>query len=168
LRQPLTVLVYPVRPAGDGRSWEYLLLRRTSEREGFWQGVTGALEYSESLEEAAQRELLEETGLIPDELVKIDYCYTFSLEDRWRHLYPSSVAEITEHVFLAFIHTNAEPKIDPKEHDRWTWCSFEEALRKLRWPGNIEALRRCEEVVKAKLADQRQLPGWRGQSRRLS
>ncbi len=152
MRQPFTVLVYPVRRRSDDRGWEYLLLRRTSEREGFWQGVTGAVEPSESFEEAARRELLEETGFVPAELVKIDYSYKFPIAASWRHHYASNATEITEHVFLAILDSREEPKIDPREHDRWAWCSFEEALGKLRWPGNLEALRRCEEVVRGKFA----------------
>jgi len=143
-----------VRRTGDGQAWEYLLLRRTAEREGFWQGVTGAVEPGESFDEAARRELLEETGFAPDELVKIDYSYTFPVEERWRSQYEPDVMEITEHVFLAILDSGAEPKIDPKEHDRWAWCSFEEALRKLRWPGNIEALKRCDEVLRARFAEE--------------
>ena len=59
------------------------------------------------------------------------------------------MTEITEHVFLAFLDLRGEPKIDPREHNGWAWCSFEEALEKLRWPGNIEALKCCEEGVRA-------------------
>lgn len=77
MRRPFTVLVYPIRRTSDGKSWEYLLLRRTAEREGFWQGVSGSLELGEDFEEAARRELFEETGFVPDELVQIDYSYAF-------------------------------------------------------------------------------------------
>jgi len=153
VRQPYTVLVYPVRRTGDGKAWEYLLLRRTSEREGFWQGVTGAVEPGESFDEAARRELFEETGFVPEELVQIDYSYMFPVADRWRNQYGPDATEITEHVFLAILDSGAEPKIDPREHDRWEWCSFEEALGKLSWPGNIEALKRCEEVARAKFSE---------------
>jgi 8-oxo-dGTP pyrophosphatase MutT (NUDIX family) len=41
----------------------YLLLKRTSEREGFWQPVTGGLEEGETKVEALEREVLEETGI---------------------------------------------------------------------------------------------------------
>ncbi len=129
------------------------MLRRTPEAGGFWRGVTGALEYGESFEEAARRELFEETGFIPNELVRIDYSYTFPMEDQWQRKYSPDVREIVEHVFLAFLNAGAsEPKSDPREHDRWAWCPFEEALKKLRWPGNIEALKRCERIVRAKFA----------------
>lgn len=74
------------------------------------------------------------------------------MEDRWRNLYGPNVTEITEYVFLAFLDASVEPKIDSREHDGWAWCSFEEALRKLRWPGNLEALKRCEEVLSKRFA----------------
>ena len=82
--------------------------------------------------------------------MQIDYSYTFPVGERWRHQYGPNATEIIEHVFLAFLDSREEPKIDPREHDGWAWCPFEEALRKLRWPGNIEALKRCEEVLKAR------------------
>jgi lipoyl(octanoyl) transferase len=52
-----TISVVPVR--ADGR---VLLLRRSPERGGFWQQVTGRIEPGESPEQAARRELREETG----------------------------------------------------------------------------------------------------------
>jgi lipoyl(octanoyl) transferase len=53
----LTVSVTAARP--DGR---LLLLRRTPERGGFWQQVTGRIEPGEDAAAAARRELREETG----------------------------------------------------------------------------------------------------------
>jgi len=94
VRQPIQVLVYPVRRIGG--HWEYLLLRRIPSRGGFWQGVTGGVQQGEGLKEAAQRELLEETGLVPSLLEKINYSYSFPLDEEWRHLYSSDVREITE------------------------------------------------------------------------
>lgn len=75
MRQPVQVLVYPLKTTDCG--WEYLLLRRIASRGGFWQGVTGGLEEGEDLVKAAERELLEETGLVPSTLEQIDYSYSF-------------------------------------------------------------------------------------------
>jgi dATP pyrophosphohydrolase len=146
MKQPLTVLVYAVHRTSDG--WEYLLLRRTPQCDGFWQGVSGTVEPGESLEEAARRELQEETGFVA-ELERIDYSYSFPIADKWRHEYAPDVKEIMEHVFIAFLSPEAtsEPQIDPREHDRWAWCRFAEALKRLTWPENIDALKRCEDVL---------------------
>jgi len=42
---------------------QYLLLKRTLEREGFWQPVTGGIEEGETKIEALKREVREETGI---------------------------------------------------------------------------------------------------------
>jgi len=56
-KRPESVLVVVYTRAG-----EVLMLRRTSPR-GFWQSVTGSLEWGELPAHAAARELYEETGL---------------------------------------------------------------------------------------------------------
>lgn len=145
MRQPIQVLVYPVRHTVEG-NWEYLLIRRIPSRGGFWQGVTGGVERNEDLVEAAARELIEETGLVPSDFRTIDYSYSFPVEDRFRYLYPSGTDSITEHVFMARITDEKEPELS-EEHDQYRWCKFDEALRLLHWPENIEALKKCNGVL---------------------
>jgi 8-oxo-dGTP pyrophosphatase MutT (NUDIX family) len=145
MRQPFQVLVYPARVAGD--DWEYLLLRRVPGRGGFWQGITGGVEAGEELAGAAVRELAEEAGLVPSALEQIDCSYTLSMQDEWRELYAAGVEEIVEYVFLALVDRQQEPALS-WEHDAWQWCSLEEALGLLSYPGNIEALKICDRFVK--------------------
>lgn len=147
MRRPVQVLVYPVRRIGT--AWEYLLLRRISSRGGFWQGVTGGVHEGEDLAEAARRELKEETGLVPSALEKIDFSYSFTVDDEWRHLYAPDVKEITEYVFIAYVEAD-KPTLDQREHDEWRWCRFEEALKLLRWMGNREALKRCDRLLRVR------------------
>jgi len=145
VRQPIQVLVYPVRHTVEGNR-EYLLVRRIPDRGGFWQGVTGGVERNEDLVEAAARELTEETGLIPSGFQTIGYSYSFPVEDRFRYLYPPGTESITEHVFMARITDEQEPELSD-EHDQYRWCKFDEAISLLRWPENIEALKRCNRVL---------------------
>lgn len=145
MRQPIQVLVYPVRRATSG-DWEYLLLQRVPTGGGFWQGVTGGVVGNENLDEAARRELIEETGLVPLVVERIDYSYSLPVDDRWRHLYATDVEEIKEYVFVAHVDALQEPEIS-SEHDQYRWCQFDEALGLLRWPENVEALKRCHKVV---------------------
>ena len=151
MRQPIQVSVYPVRPAGS--DWEYLLLRCVPLPDlglgAFWQGVTGGVEEGEELEEAATRELAEETGFVPSTLKQIDYSYSFPMRDEWRNVYAPGVEEIVEYVFIAFVDQHQEPTIS-SEHDRWQWCGLDQALELLTYPGNIEALKRCNAFVRAR------------------
>ena len=73
LRVPRQVLVYLFRRSAEG-SLEFLLLKRTAQYGGFWQGVSGAPEWEESDAKGAIREVFEETGFsVAGSLVPIDF-----------------------------------------------------------------------------------------------
>ena len=80
LRVPRQVLVYLFRRRRDG-SLEFLLLKRTEQHGGFWQGVSGAPEWGESDGDGAVREVWEETGFsIADSLRRIGFRYQLRRE----------------------------------------------------------------------------------------
>ncbi|MHA1217344.1 MAG: NUDIX hydrolase [Candidatus Heimdallarchaeaceae archaeon] len=148
MRIPKQVLVYPVKEIDD--SWEYLLLRRIESIGGFWQGVTGAPEKGEELLDAAKRELLEETSYIPNFIFQTDFSYKIKVEEKYNKNYPEGVNEIPEYVFVAKISQPDLPSIDPKEHDEWKWCSFEEAMELLKWEDNKKALEHIRNILEEK------------------
>ena len=139
MRLPVQVLVYPV--ASSGRGPRVLLLKRVVRLGAFWQGVTGAPFQEESLQQAAARELHEETGF---EAVPVDlgFSYSFPTPVEYRNLYSRGVAEITEHAFL--VEVPEAPPVLSAEHDDWRWCTFPEALAMLKFNGNKRALERAE------------------------
>ncbi len=145
MRQPVQVLVYPAKAVTG--AWQYLLLHRLESRGDFWQGVTGGVEEGEEIHDAAARELLEETGLVPIALESVGYSYSFPVDDRWRHLYAEGVNEITEYVFIGQVDGRQAPTLDGREHDKWQWCDVQHALALLTWPDNIEALRQCDSFL---------------------
>jgi ADP-ribose pyrophosphatase YjhB (NUDIX family) len=74
-----TVLVYAVR--GD----DVLVMRRNKEPNlGLWIAPGGKIEPDESPHEAARREMLEETGLLVDDLVWRGFCTEISPLPAWQ------------------------------------------------------------------------------------
>lgn len=146
-RLPIQVLVYCFR-RNAGRV-EYLMLRRTANYGGFWQGVTGAPEGNESLIEGAMCELVEETGLSPKDLYQVDFRYSFEVEDAWRWAYCPDVTHIDEYVFLAEIAGNADPVLS-FEHDSYEWANFDRAIDLLKWPNYRKAIEFCDRFLQGK------------------
>lgn len=114
--------------------------------EDFWQGITGGLEEGENIKLAALRELSEETGFIPSGLKPLDYSYSIPVQDEWRKMDAPGTEEIVGHVFIAFVE---EPRLS-EEHDKWKWCTFDQALQLLTYPGNVEALKKCAICLNSK------------------
>jgi dATP pyrophosphohydrolase len=130
-----------------------MLLRRVINRElgigDFWQGVTGGLEEGENAKQAALRELSEETGFVHSSLEKLDYFYSFPVQDEWRKMYSPGTVVIVEHVFIAIVERHEEPTLS-EEHDKWKWCTLDQALQLLIYPGNIQALKKCAIYLNSK------------------
>ena len=108
--------------------------------------MTGGGEDDETLLAAARRELVEEAGVESKRLIDLAFTYSFPVAERWRHLYATDVTEIVEHTFVAEVPESVEPEIDPREHDAFRWCGFDEGVGMLDWPDNIAALQRAREA----------------------
>jgi dATP pyrophosphohydrolase len=145
MRLPHIALVYPVRQIED--DWEFLLLKRTVESGGFWQGVTGSVAEGESLVDCAKRELLEETSYIPQFIYQTEETYKLPIKEKSLHLFPEGTKEWTEFLFIARIEQEEDPTIRADEHSEWRWCSFEEAYELLYWSNNKDALKKVYEFL---------------------
>jgi dihydroneopterin triphosphate diphosphatase len=120
--------------------YEFLLLKRIPEKGGFWQPVTGEIEENETTKEAVKREISEEIGT--DKILQI-------IEDVYHFILEGTGKE--EFVFGAEIDSNVKLTFDKniyQEHEEHKWCSYDEAMQLLKWPGNKEGLKRLNEVVK--------------------
>ena len=108
---------------------EVLLLERAM-RAGFWQSVTGSLDrLDETPEEAARREVLEETGIDARSgvLARWPVANRFEIYARWRHRFAPGVAHNTEHVFALRLPARCEVALAPAEHTRHEWLPWREA-----------------------------------------
>lgn len=130
--------------------YEFLLLKRISERGGFWQPVTGGLESTDkSMLDAVYREVFEEIALKREDIIRvIPDLHTFEFKDDI--LKTGQPIIVKEHVF-AFevkpilkitLHENVY-----EEHTDYKWLNFEEASKLLEWEGNKEALKKLESIL---------------------
>jgi len=130
----VTISIVPL--GADGR---VLLLRRSPERGGFWQQVTGRVEAGETPREAAGRELGEETGAAA-EVLSLDYVHAFALEPPAAARFGSGLRLAREHAFAARLPAGFEPRLGG-EHVEWCWFDSEQATRLLPWAGLRRAVR---------------------------
>jgi dATP pyrophosphohydrolase len=107
---------------------EVLLLERR-QPPGYWQSVTGSLEWGESAPAAAEREVREETGLeVAARLVDCGYSNRFDIVPAWRSRYAPDVLTNTEYVFRVACPDRPSIRINAAEHVRYRWLSRREAL----------------------------------------
>jgi 8-oxo-dGTP pyrophosphatase MutT (NUDIX family) len=120
---------------------EILLMRRAPGRilPGLWQCVSGSLEADESPAEGALRELLEETGLGPGQILGF-----YDLDQVNQFHEPSFRAIVSSAVFAVRVSPDAEAVLS-HEHDSMRWVSVPEALELAVWPAYRESIHRIVE-----------------------
>lgn len=124
-----TVCVYLYR--SEAADTKVLLLRRHPQRGPLWVGAGGKVEAGETWEQAASREVGEETGLdVEGLLVPLNCRYSF---ERGGHSF-------IEETFAARVPDGWEPVLDSIEHDGYSWLSIESAIEAIAWPENRAAL----------------------------
>jgi type II secretory ATPase GspE/PulE/Tfp pilus assembly ATPase PilB-like protein/8-oxo-dGTP pyrophosphatase MutT (NUDIX family) len=125
-----SVDIYVIHPAREG--WRVLLLRRATGTRcpGTWETVHGTIELAEEPEQAAMREVSEETGL------KVDRLYSITVQPFYlpkRHVVMLGVG------FAAFVN-ETQVTLDA-EHDAAEWLTIEQALDRFHWPRERDGLR---------------------------
>ena len=121
---------------------EVLLLERAL-RAGYWQSVTGSLdELDEPLEQAAAREVREETGIdaTAGRLTRWNVVYTFEIYQQWRHRFAPGVVHNVEHVFALELSSRVPVAMAPQEHVAFAWLPWREAAAKCFSWSNRDAI----------------------------
>lgn len=118
-----------------------LVLRRINPPH-FWQSVAGSLEWGESAESAAKRELFEETGLAANGLTDCRLTNRYLLYPLWRERYAPGVIENEEHVFSLELASACPVTLDPHEHREFVWLPAAEAASLVSSHTNRAAIER--------------------------
>lgn len=129
--------VFVCRHSRDGLS--VLVLRRATGTRctGAWEVVHGRVEPDERPEDAAVREVHEETGFAVERLYNVT-CQPF-------YLHRLSTVQMAV-VFVAFVAVGPDARLGP-EHDSAEWLTPDEAMGRLSWPRSISALRDVVQVL---------------------
>ena len=122
--------VYVIRPYRA--DWLVLSLQRArgTRCPGSWETVHGRIEADERPEQAAVREVREETGLELDRLYNVT-CQPF-------YLHTVGVVQMAV-VFAAFVTEDSDVRLGV-EHERYEWLSMGGAAARFTWPREREAL----------------------------
>ena len=126
--------------SGPPDTWRVLTLQRAENTRctGAWEIVHGRVEPGERPENAALRELLEETGLSAERL--------YSITVNSFYLHQTGTVQLAL-VFAAVV-DGAKPIMLGPEHSASTWRSFAEAATVLAWPREREALIHVQQLLK--------------------
>ena len=120
-RRPESVLIVIYTEGG-----EFLLLERRRPP-GFWQSVTGSLEWGEFANDAARREVIEETGITKGVLVNLQWTQVYEVLPAFGKVYAPGITRNLEHAFSLRLAQRVPVTLSDSEHAQFRWASGVEA-----------------------------------------
>lgn len=136
MRAPFQILAIPWRRR-DGRL-QYCVFHRADHDQ--WQFLSGGGEDAETPEEAAKREIREESGLAPDSVMPLRSLCSIPasvISEEQRRNWPEGTYVIPEYAF-GFA-CAGEIRLS-REHTEYAWLDCTAAGKKLKWDSNRTAL----------------------------
>ena len=136
MRAPFQILAIPYRKTGEVLS--YCVFHRANIDQ--WQFIAGGGEDEETPEEAARREIFEESGVAANQLLPLrSMCCipTDIYPEEYLRNWPADTYVVPEY---AFGFPCGSPVMLSDEHLECAWLSYGEAKEKLKWDSNRTAL----------------------------
>ena len=121
-RRPESVLIVIYTAGG-----EFLLLERRKPP-GFWQSVTGSLEWGEGADTAASRELEEETGITQGTLRNLHWSQEYEILSSFGKKYAPGITRNLEHAFALELPQRVPVTMSDHEHAQYLWLPAAAAI----------------------------------------
>ncbi len=121
-RRPESVLIVIHTEGG-----EFLLLERRRPP-GFWQSVTGSLEWGEPADAAARREVIEETGIEQGVLVNLQWTQVYEILAAFGKVYAPGITLNLEHAFSLRLPHRVPVRLSESEHVQYRWAPAADAM----------------------------------------
>ncbi len=121
-RRPESVLIVIYTAGG-----EFLLMERRKPA-GFWQSVTGSLEWGEAADQAARREVVEETGITQGVLKNLQWTQVYEILPSFGRVYAPGITRNLEHAFALKLPGVVPVSLSVAEHVQFRWLPASEAI----------------------------------------
>jgi len=138
MRQPHQILAFPYKNDLNG-DYLYGIFCRMGKKER-WQGIAGGVEKGETYLESAIREANEEAGISYNApIIALKSICTIPVPNVVKEfIWGENIYLIKEHCFG--IDASNETITLSHEHTKMEWVPYEEAIKKLTWDSNKNAL----------------------------
>ena len=136
MRATFQILALPYRKKGE--AWEFCVFHRTEPDE--WQFTSGGGEDDETPEQAALREIWEETGFHAEHLTRlssVSYVPANVFREDARAHWPKDIYVVPEYHFA---YECTQEIVLSHEHRECVWLTYPDAQRRLKWDSNKTAL----------------------------